>query len=182
MPGKNTNAQQVSRDLQKVVDYFVVYKGREFEPPRGTIIAKLWRERKLSLRHCKAAEAFHEDLVKTFDGDQPRTSNLRTTPVQSSGLRVVEQSPRSKAQKRVQDLIRWLHVHEYRLLELVVSDIHHANQSGQGPGDRSPVFFDLATVGKSISGYSGRAQSMAAATARLQGLLETIAEFYQIDG
>lgn len=143
--------------------------GRNYEPPRGTVLHRLWRGRKLTRRQCQAAEKFFEIVGFAVEGGGSGGLLPTYAPrVQSSRQEFYPTFFQNYYLRELQAIERSVCVHEWLVLRGLVRDFYWHGRGGD---------LDLEYFGTLCSGYKDRRQAYAAGVSRIQCVLTSLAEY-----
>jgi hypothetical protein len=145
-------------------------RSRKYAPPQDTVVYRLWKSGQLNKQQCVAVERVFEDAVSAT-GDSKGQVSSPSERVDVSGVSQKLPKLQNPAMTRLIHLMEWLHGHERQLLVLIIKDFHRSIPNSK----LEPKFLGALT-----SGYVNGDQAHANGVGKIQDLLNSLVEFYNI--
>ena len=132
-----------------------------------------------------ALSYFINDAVASQGNSHGLTANLREKVDMPHALkdhRAYHASSANDQYNRINALWNLLHRHEKFLFkETILCDVHAGQEKTGRQLERSGGTPDIGAIGSYCSGYTSKDSAYAAGASRIQAILDTFAEFYQIN-
>ena len=155
-----------------------------YAPPKKSFFYELFKRKRLRLKHLMALSYFINDAVAAQGNSHGLTAHLRERVDMPHALKdhtAYHASSANDQYNRVNALWNMLHGHEKLLFkETVLREVHDGQEKTGRKLQRSGGTPDIGAIGTYCSGYTSKDSAYAAGASRIQAILDTFAEFYQI--